>query len=75
MTPLGISIVFAFTGFIIGAGLSLIFANLTTFIRAQRRSPVTLGSVIGLGGATLLGLLGVALVFQGGLWTYIIIFR
>ena len=83
MNPLGILMAFMLFGIVIGVGAFLAVSSLGALYqrRALHISAVhTAGSyslrdLAGLMTRTVLLLLGVAMVYQGGLWIYIVVFR
>ncbi len=83
MNPLGILMAFTLFGLVIGVGAFLVISSLGALYerRALHISAIhTAGSyslrdIAGMMTRTLLLMIGVAMVYQGGLWIYIVVFR
>jgi hypothetical protein len=82
MNPIGIMIAFLLFGGVIAIGLTLVVANLRALmarrvvsISAIPTPGYSLADIVGFLTRSLLLLLGVAMVYQGSLWIYTVIFR
>lgn len=83
MNPIGIALVFMIFGAIIGVGLFLVVRSLSG-LQKQRAlhfsamhsfQTYRLKDLLGIMGRSLLALLGIAMIYQGTLWIYIVVFR
>jgi hypothetical protein len=83
MNPLGIAIAFLLFGLVVGAGVFLVVNNLNGLYSqralhlsaAHTLESYSLRDMVALIGRFLLVLLGVAMIYQGALWVYIVVFR